>query len=402
MATSILCRASLKTNTLFHAKFIDPLVSAEVITKQFSDKSNSLLAAVGLDVYGTMPDKKAHFVPVGCFFHSDLTSVEKTSPEFPLSALTYTFANETMNVDTGDFVLAILGSILENKANVISKELVETGTQNKLILPRKGIKIPGANFLPLETTFLNNIHPYLDGLSGVPKTCQKVFTDADLPYSKRAKPLSQLTNEEATQLTSALLPYLSAGTIPRILGSDYELPMENPASPMRYTSSIASLGQFIWSQKMMGLFLGILIGDRARQLSSLVERYIEYSNNTIKGVQNLSVVMNETESQILSSDLFVSISNLDIPDTTFADVGRILLETTLENKKFVVLRTSQSISIAWTKEFSLVPTMATFLERDIPLISTSSTSIRVLDSSDATHTKIMETIRHITTENVPS
>ncbi len=400
VATSILCRASLKTNTLFHAKFVDPLVSAEVFTEHLSDKSNTLLVTVGLDVYGAMPDKQTRFLPIGCFFHSDLTSVKKTPPEFPLSALTYTFANEKMNTDTGDFVLAILGSILENVANEASKELVETGIQNKLILPRKGIKIPGANFLPLETTLLNNIHPYLDGLSGVTKSCQKVFTDADLPYSKRTIPMTLLTNEEATQLTSALLPYLSAGTIPEVLGSDYELPLENPASPMRYISSILSLGQFVWSQRMMGLFLGILIGDRARQLSSLVEKYTEYCKNTINGVRTLNVVLNETESHIQSTDFIVSVSNLNMLDTMLVDASRILLETTLENKKFIVLRTSQSITVAWTKEFSLVPTMAIFLEQNIPLMSTSSTSIKVPDSSDATYAKIMKAIRYITTKDV--
>lgn len=402
VATSILCRASLKTNTLFHAKFVDPLVPAETIAKHLSDKSNTLLVTVGLDVYGKMPDKKDHFLPIGCLFHPDLVSIENTQPEFPLSALTYTFASEKMDVDTGDFALAILGSILEDVTNRFSKEFIELGTKNGLILSRKGIKIPGANFLPLEIVFLNNIHPYLDGLSGVAKSCQKLFTDADLSLSNRIAPMSQLTNEETKQLTTVLIPYLSTGAIPNVLGSDYELPMENSTSPMRYISSIVSLGQFIWSHRKTGLFLGILIGDRARQLSSLVDKYTEYCSTTIKGVHRLSVVLNETESQIQSSDLFVSVSNLDIPDEVLADVSRILLETTLENKKFVVLRTNQSTSITWTKEFPLVTTMAKFLEQNIPLLSTSSTSIRVLDSSDVTHAKVMEAIRHITTEDALS
>lgn len=402
IATSILCRAALKTNTLFHAKFVDPLISAESIAANLTVKPSNLLVTVGLDTYGDISDKADHILSIGGSSNLDLSSVEYNQPTTPLAAVAYAFAREKMKVDNGDFALAIMGSILEDENNEVTKQIIELGTKKGLVLSRRGMKIPGTNFLPLETVFQNNIHPYLDGLSGVPKRCQKLFIDADLPLSKRINPLDQLTTEESKHLTTMLIPYLSAEAIPNVLGSDYEFPMENDTSPMRYLSSIISLGKIIWSHRLTGLFLGILIGDRARQLTSLIERYTEHCEDTIKAVHRLNVILNETESQIQFSEDYISVSNLDTEDNVLADASRILLETTLENKKFIILRKAQSISIGWKPEFHLVPVIAAFLERELPLMSTSSTSLRVLDSSDATYAKVIDTIRKITTESTPS
>jgi hypothetical protein len=396
VSSAILCRAALKSNILFHVKYMDTIASMKEIKKNIDKKADTLLAVVGIHTYGEILTEKDPILAIGSTFASKLSEIMKSEPEFPASSMAYAFAKETMTVRDDELALAAVGSYLETPSHKTTVQLIKACTKSGSLSPKKGFKMPGINFLPLDEIFLYSIYPYLDSLSGVPSRCQKLFTDADIPLRKRTEPLSQLTPEEATQLTSVLIPRLSASNIPLVLGSDnYELSHEKPEYPLRYITAINALGQVAWSRGKMGLMLGVFIGDRARILGNLVELYREHSRETVEGVQKLNVILNETDTQIQSGGQFLS-APINISDVVLPDVGRIALESNIGNEnKFLILRAPQSITVSWTPEIGISQVLVEFLDKNIPISQQSYTSVRVEDHSDQTHAKIIESVRTI-------
>ena len=392
ISSSILCRAALKANILFHVKYVNSITPMENITKSAANQSETWWAVVGVNTYGEVPSEPDHILAIGSKFHSKISDISESEPEFPSSAMAYAFANERMTLGNDDLTLAAVGSILEASSHKTTIELVDTCDKIGLLSSKKGFKIPGTNFLPLDELFLYNIHPYLDGLSGVPGRSHKLFSDTDIPLRKRTEPLSQLSNEEAKQLTSVLLPRLSPPAIPSVLGTDYELIQEKPESPLRYVAAISALGQVAWSRRKMGLLVGVLIGDRARLLDSLVDIYREHSRETVQGVQKLNVILNETDTQVQTGNQYVS-APVNIPDVVLPDVGRIALESGIGNEnKFLILRTHQSVTVSWTSDISSLRVMVELIGKNIPISPMTYHSVRVPQSSNQINAKIIEAL----------
>ena len=139
----------------------------------------------------------------------------------------------------------------------------------------------------------------------------------------------------------------------------------------------------------------MFIGDRARILSSLVDLYREHSRETVEGVQKLNVILNETDSQIQTGDQYIS-APVNIPDEVLSDVGRIALESGIGNdRKFLILRTNQAMTVSWTHDISSSQVMLQLLGKKVPTISKSNTSVRVESVSDQIHAKITEAIKTI-------
>ncbi|MHA1907311.1 MAG: hypothetical protein ACW98Y_08455 [Candidatus Thorarchaeota archaeon] len=375
---------------------MDFVVSMKDIKKHIDNKPDTLLVVVGINTYGEIPSEKDTIIDIGSKFYPKLAEINETEPDFPSSSMAYVFAKETMKLGNDDLALAAAGSILEAPAHKTTTELIEICTKSGLLSSKRGFKIPGTNFLPLDELFLYNIHPYLDGLSGVPSRCQKLFSDADIPLRKRTEPLSQLSTEEATQLTSVLIPRLPAPTISSVLGSDdYELLREKPESPLRYVTAINALGQVAWSRRKMGLMLGVFIGDRARLLGNLVDLYRDHCRETVEGVQKLNVILNETDSQVQTGNQYIS-ALVNIPDVVLPDVGRIALESGLGSEsKFLILRTHQSMTVSWVQDIASLHVMVELLGKNIPVSQKSHNSVRVEESSNQTHAKIIKALETV-------
>jgi hypothetical protein len=366
------------------------------IKKSTNMKSDSLLAIVGIDTYGEPPSENDAILGIGSNFSLKLSEIKELESDFPSASMAYALANEIMTVRIDELTLAAVGSYLEAPTHKITTKLVEACVESGSLFPKKGFKLPGINFLPLDELFLYNIHPYLDNLSGVPSRCQKLFSDADIPLRKRTEALSQLSPEEATQLTSVLIPRLTASSIPFVLGSDnYELLHEKPEYPLRYITAINALGQVAWSRGKMGLLLGAFIGDRARILGNLVELYREHCREAVEGIQKLNVILNETDTQVQSGNQFLS-APTSIPDIVLPDVGRIVLESNIESKhKFLILRSNNSITVSWTPDIQTSQVLVEFLDKRLPVSQTSHTSVRIEDYSDQAHGKIVESVSKI-------
>ncbi|MFW9954296.1 MAG: hypothetical protein ACFFD3_07060 [Candidatus Thorarchaeota archaeon] len=390
LAAAVLCRAALRANILFHVKFIEPLESVGVVPRTLPKESDTLQVYIDITFYGKEFPDNERIVAIGSSSYPDFVSIE-VKRDYPIALEAYTLAKEVLKISNEELSLAAAGSILEGLTNKPSNEILSVSTKSNLISSRKGFKIPGTNFLPLDEVFLNSIHPFISNLSGNPASCQKLINDADIPIDKWSRPLSKLSNKEARSLSSALIPLLSSNSVPDVFGSDYETLTESPESPMRYISSLSALGQTMWSLKTPSIFLGVSIGDRARLLADLIERYKNHCKATINGTQKLSSILNEDDTKISKENhIFTTSAIAEIPEAIAPDCSRIIMESDLgTDTTFLLLRTAESIFITWKKQLPSVKVMAALLSKKIALVSASSNSIRVMENSEKGVAKVI-------------
>ncbi|MFW9918197.1 MAG: hypothetical protein ACFFED_01240 [Candidatus Thorarchaeota archaeon] len=395
-ASSILCRAILRANVLFHVKFIDNIVPVDYLEAHMGTTSSTLVLAIGLDIIGATSSHQKHLLGIGSRFHAKIEDLTESSSDIPVAAEAIEFAKETMGVLPEDLGLAAISMLLESPTNEITKAIIAASLKEGIIASRKGFKIPGFNFFLMDEVFSNNIHPYLDSLSGAPESCQRIFEDAEISYSRWSTPLNKLNPKETRQLNAVLLLSLSKAAVPYVLGSDYEFQYEKESSPLRHFSSISSMSQVIWSRHEMGLLLGVLIGDRARLLDSFVKTYRKYCQEAISIVAEVNALLDDSETTKFA-DTHILMRTSTLPDTTFPDVGRITLESNAaKDVKFLLLVSEKSLYVIWKKQLSLLAVSAELFKKKIQFISTSKQSVRISDTSDATCSKIVDIMKVLT------
>ncbi len=399
VSASILARGALYSNLLFHVKFFEPLIQAERLVAYLGKDPSTMLFVIGLEVVGEGIENQDRVVLMGSHTYPDVISTPEAKTSFPMAADAYTFSKEKFTVSPQDFVLAAVGTLLENMHHDATSDIIGLAVKQMVLESRKGFKIPGFNFLPLDEVFAYNIHPFLNSLSGYPDTCQSLLKEAEIPVDKWSRPISELTKAEARRLTASLIPLLSDSSIPFVLGSDYEVLSESPTSPLRHVSGIASLSEVAWSTRQMGLLLGVFVGDRARQLNTLVDSYHQHTRETINGIAELSIVLSEPDSGAIDTEQYTSVSIHEIPESVFPEIGRIALESNLaKDKKFLVLSSEESITIIWTKSLSLNSLLPSFVEKDIPFLTTSVQSFRIPSKSKEVYKKAIEALKHALSE----
>ena len=398
VASSILCRTFLNTNTLFHVMFFDNMVSIDQLNQHIKTNPDALIITIGLDIIGTLSSKHKQVLSVGSRFHSTLKDVHIAPLDFPVAAESLALAAETGTVQHDEIALATVGSLLESPKHKMTEAMVDVCIKEGILLSRKGFRIPGFNFLSMDEVFSGNIHPYLDSLSGAPEACHRIYEEADISFSKWSTPLSQLSPDEARQLNAVLLLSLSSSAIPHVLGSDYEIPHEKESSPFRHISSISSISRVIWSTHEMGLLLGVLIGDRARLMNTILETYRKYCEETITSVAEVNILLNEREGKATFHDTYISIDTSHLPDTTLADVGRITLQSAIAKEaKFLIMVSKESATVTWKESISLLSVLVELLNQNIPFTSTSPQSVRIDDTSDETLEKTKDVLKSLTT-----
>ncbi len=382
ISSSILSRAALKSGLLFHVKFLEPVVYSDDIIALVEKHSNAIPILIGIDVIGTLGKIHEQFVFLGGSRNEENDEYEASSDESSVSLDAYSLASESMQCDTEDFLLAILGEIIQRGLvdidKMMSKDAIQYAIDSNLLQPRKGIRIPGTNFIPMNDALQFCIHPYIDGLSGIDNACQRLFQNADIPLVKWRTPLSKLTNEEATNLTTNLVIILKPDIVGKALGIDYELLTEESDCSFRLVSNIISMARVIWSRGEMGMLLGVLVGDRARTLRRLEEIYLNHCKDVIKEIQELLVVMNDSDTQVESSAYSTTIPFAVTSNETLSDVGQIILQNTSESKKFLIIKSATSLEIIWQFDDVLLGTILTLLRKNgLSVISTSNKSVRI-------------------------
>lgn len=399
VSASILVRGALYSNLIFHVMFFEPIIQAERLVAYLGKDTSTLLFVIGLEVVGEDIESQDRVVLIGSHTYPDVMSISEAKTSPPMAADAYTFSKERFSVSSQDFALAAVGTLLEDVPQDVTSDIIGLAVKQMALESRKGFKIPGFNFLSLDEVFAYNIHPFLNALSGYPDICQSLLKEAEIPLDKWSRPLSELTKAEARRLTSSLIPLLSASSIPSVLGSDYAVLSERLTSPLRQVSGIASLSKVAWSRRQMGLLLGVFVGDRARQLNTLVDSYHQHTRETIAGIAELSIALSEPDSGAIDTEQYISVSIHESPESVFPEIGRITLESDLaKNKKFLVLSSEKSITVVWTSSLALNSLLPAFVEKNIPFLTTSVQSVRIPSKSEEIYKKAIEAVKHVLSE----
>ena len=149
----------------------------------------------------------------------------------------------------------------------------------------------------------------------------------------------------------------------------------------------------------MGLLLGVFVGDRARQLNTLVDSYHQHTRETIAGIAELSIALSEPDSGAIDTEQYISVSIHESPESVFPEIGRITLESDLaKNKKFLVLSSEKSITVVWTSSLALNSLLPAFVEKNIPFLTTSVQSVRIPSKSEEIYKKAIEAVKHVLSE----
>ncbi|TFG15251.1 hypothetical protein EU537_01090 [Candidatus Thorarchaeota archaeon] len=363
ISASILCRAAFQTKQLFHVKFINPIIQRSQLLKIIEKNRNYTNVLIGVDIIGKND------------FKNTLTFSSHGTDGIPLGLQVYGFALEQMEVAEADLGLSILGAHVENESSTVVDSLLASGTEQNIIQKKKGFKIPGTNHLTIVDALSRCIHPYLDGLSGMESACERLLEESNIPLAKRSGTIDELTTEERKQLSASLVTRLSPNTLSQILGTDLEFLLEESQSPLRYLSEMKSLLKTVWSRKLFGLAIGVLLGDRGRILKRLQDVYKNHTTEVLDAHQETIVYLNSSDTTVERvEDTLVAPIKIGSP-LALPDVSRILLETSFGNAKSLILTGNDFVSISWSNhKKSLSEVMKPFFEAEFSPIATSSTS----------------------------
>jgi hypothetical protein len=398
IASAILSKSIINSGDQFHMTFVEPVVHAEEINRLRSTYSDPSLIVIGVDVADKKRITKGKSYPVfiGGVHESEQTQSLRLGNERTLSAASYIFADEIAKTGPEELQLAAAGTLLSShptKLKGAAREVVASAQKKGIIEETKGFRLFGVNFMPLNEVLAYSIRPYLPNLSGRPEICDKIYEEADIPYPKFRTPLSSLTSEEAKKMNEHLLPKLDPGVIPQVLGQDFILSHENEASPARLLSGIRAIAETAWTLAEPGASTAVWIGDRARVLRSLLDSYMIHSKEVIAGVERMVAILQDSE--IERTDHPHMISQTEAREEVLSDVGRVVLEANyVDTDRLMVISKDSSIFAIWKPgTIVLQDLFRSLLSAGILPNATSSTSLRVADTSEETRSKVASALR---------
>lgn len=356
LATAILCRAIMKSGGAFHVSFESSVIGLDRVDDLQTKHESESIIFVGIDTTGKKKIRKGKSYPIFFGGKSESEQVESltlgTNQIVPATA--YTFATEHLTTHDYDLQIAAGATMLHTGPTQISpkanKEIVEQAKERKLIEERKGIRLFGFGFLPLDELFLYNTRPFIQGISGNQKACDELLNEAEIPITKLRSPMSTLSRKEAQHLTqhltSKLLDKIEPGIISHILGTDFILTQETETSPLRYLSGLEAIAETAWARQELGASMSVWIGDRGRSLRNLIDTYLSHHKDVISTIMRL-----ETKLKGKSTETSTSIEIAGVQSEILTDVGRIALESGIVNQEHPLLISNDNSSVAiWAAE----------------------------------------------------
>ncbi len=383
LASALICKARLDSNSLFHVTTSEPVLDIDSVNELRKTYEKAAILLVGIDVVGGKRLRKGKSYPILIGGESDSEHVMSLTigNRETVAAAAYAYvASSSDDISDSEYLqLAAAGSLVDSYPNPqvkgASMELVESAKKKNLIEERKGFRLFGVNFMPLNEVLTYSIRPYLQSLSGVTDACDKLCTDADIPFSKFRMPLSALSNDEAQRLNKYLLPMLEPEIIPYALGLDFILMEESEDSPARLLSGIKALGEAAWSFGESGASAAVWMGDRARILRVLLDSYMTYTREVISGVEEaINVISKTTIPEVLGA--LTKIPLKSIRKEALADVGRILIESGKVETDVIALTCEGALGAIWKSNTkSLQDVIVSLRGEKLEPISTSSQSV---------------------------
>ena len=383
LATAILCRAIMKSGGAFHVSFEAPIISLDRVNELRTKYESASVIFVGIDTMGKKKIRKGKSYPlfVGGISESDQVKSLTLGNNNTVPTAAYVFAEEhltshdyELQIAAGAILLHAGSPQLSVKAN---KEIVEQAKEKKLVEERKGIRLFGFGFLPLDELLLYSTRPFIQGISGTQKACDALLNEADIPITKLRAPMSTLSSAESQHLTqhltSKLLEKIGPSIIPHILGTDYILTQETETSPLRYLSGLEAIAETAWARQEQGAAMSVWIGDRGRSLRGVIDTYLSHQKDVISAILRL-----ETKLKGLSTETSTSIEITGIQGELLTDVGRIALQSGIVNQERPLLISSdESTVVIWTTDSIDINQALTALQKkNLNPVLTSARSLR--------------------------
>ncbi|MFW9798886.1 MAG: hypothetical protein ACFFD9_00465 [Candidatus Thorarchaeota archaeon] len=401
VSTALICSSILKSGGLFHTTFLEPVVPIERINALRQAHSTSTLLFVGIDTVGKKRVKKGTSYPlfIGGTHESDQVRQLRIGDESSISEAAYVIAKESMTTTPRELQLAAAGALVRNfpqiKLKGAAKEMVSAAQKDGLIQEHKGFRIFGANFLPLNEVLAYSTRPYLEGLSGKRDACEKIYEEANIPFSKFRMPMSSLTNEEAQSLTTLLLPRLDSATIPLVLGQDFSLTKEREDSPVQLVSGIKSMAESTWGLQEYGTSLAILMGDRAQLLRRFLDSHIAHAKEVILAFEAMRKTLGEMEAEITDSTAIIRTTNTK--RRTLVDLARLVLGTSLVPvDKVIVITENEGMALTWKPgKVRLQGLLSAVEKQDISSTASSTESIIVENTSEEAQQGIQRVLQDL-------
>ncbi|MDH7556350.1 MAG: DHH family phosphoesterase [Candidatus Methanosuratincola sp.] len=213
------------------------------------------------------------------------------STEISASGTAFLVAKKMSSENASLAPLAIVGALgdMQDKGDRsslvgLNASIAEEAQRSGLIAVSKGLKLYGFESRPLLKSMEYTLNPYLPGLSGDEGACFKFLKNAGIEPRKQDgswRSISDLSNDEIRQVTSALIKYLisqglSSQDAESVVGVLYTIKSEPADSPLRdareYASSVNACGRL----GKYGLGLALCLGDRTGALTDLRELLLEY------------------------------------------------------------------------------------------------------------------------------
>ena len=356
LATAILSRAIMKSGGAFHVSFEAPIISLDKVNEHRTSHESASILYVGIDTMGKKKIRKGKSYPlfVGGSSESDQVKSLTLGTSDTVPAAAYIFAEENLTSHDYELQIAVGATLLHTGFTKLSpkanKEIVEQAKEKKLVEERKGIRLFGFGFLPLDELLLYSTRPFIQDISGNQKACDALLNEAEIPISKLRTPMSSLSSTEAQHLTqhltSKLLEKIGPSIIPHILGTDFVLTREIETSPLRYLSGLEAIAETAWARQEQGAAMSVWLGDRGRALRSVIDTYLAHQKDVISTILRL-----ETKMKGMSTETSTSIEIAGVQGELLTDVGRIALQSGIVNQERPLLISSDDSTVAiWTTD----------------------------------------------------
>ena len=409
IATALLCRGIMKSGGKFHVSYEHPVASLDRVIELRSLYESANLIFVGIDTLGKKRIRKGKSYPVFLGGTSESEQLESLTcgTTDTVSAAGYVFSEQLLSVNDYDLQIASGAILLSTEpaklTQKVNDEIVKKAREKKLIEERKGVRLFGFGFLPLDELFLYNTRPFIPGLSGNEKACDSLLNEAEIPVTKLHGPMSELSNKEAQSLTqhltSRLLDEFGPSIIAQIMGTDYILLLEAENSPLRYLSGLEAIAETSWARQEQGAAMSIWIGDRGRALRSVIDIYLSHHKDVISTIERLQTKLKGT-----STETSTSIEVAGVQSEILTDVGRVTLQSDIANQERPLLINSDKSTVAiWTDEnIDTKAVLQTLQNKGLDPVLTSPRSLLFKRLSKELRTDVLETLGSVTEKENPS
>lgn len=383
LATAILCRAIMKSGGTFHVSFEAPIINLDRVNELCTSHVSASTIFVGIHTIGTKKIRKGKNYPlfIGGTSESDQVESLTLGNKYTTPAAAYVFTEEHLTSRDYELQIAAGATLLHSGSTQLSpkanKELVEQAKEKKLVEERKGIRLFGFGFLPLDELLLYSTRPFIKGISGNQSACDALLNEAEIPIAKLRAPMSSLSSAEAQHLTqhltSKLLEKIGPSIIPHILGTDFILTRETETSPIRYLSGLEAIAETAWARQEQGAAMSVWIGDRGRSLRSVLDTYLSHHKDVISTILRL-----ETKLKGTSNESSTSIEIAGVQGELLTDVGRIILQSGLANRERPLLISSDesTVVILTTESNDINRVLRVLQKKNFNPVLTSSKSFK--------------------------